>query len=71
MSERFRYLGSKQQLYRVIDLCSKDRPESSVIGLISYRAYMIYPTKPGSDASFMLLEFVSLVFKRAAHLMSR
>ena len=42
-----KYVGSKHRLYGVIDQCSYDRPEQSVINLLSYRANEIYPTKQG------------------------
>ena len=42
-----RYPGSKHKLFNLIDKCSYNRPEDSVIGLISYRINNIYTTKPG------------------------
>jgi tuberous sclerosis protein 2 len=43
----FRYLGSKHKFFDLIDKCADNRPEESVINLITYRANDIYTTKPG------------------------
>ena len=37
LSMNDRYSGSKHKLFNLIDKCSENRPEESVIGLISYR----------------------------------
>ena len=42
-----KYVGSKHRLYGVIDQCSHDRPEQSIVNLLSYRSNEIYPTKQG------------------------
>ena len=42
-----KYVGSKHRLYSVIDQCSCDRQEQSVINLLTYRSNEIYPTKQG------------------------
>jgi len=42
-----KYIGSQHLLYDVIEQCSVDRSESSVIRLITYRASGISPTKKG------------------------
>ena len=43
----FRYVGSQHRLYDVIELCSGQRPESSVIRLLEFRSHDIYPTRKG------------------------
>ena len=42
-----KYVGSKHRLYDVLDQCASQRPEHSVLNLLSYRSNEIYPTKQG------------------------
>ena len=56
------YRGSKRKLFDVIDLCSEQRPESSVIMLIEYRAYGLYPTQAGWIRS--LYDLMDKYYKR-------
>ena len=41
-----KYVGSQHRIYDVIDQCASQRPEDSVLRLITYRSKEIYPTKP-------------------------
>lgn len=41
------YRGSKKKLFSIIDLCSSQRPEESVVRLLDYRAISLFPTKSG------------------------
>ena len=61
----FRYMGSKHKLFDLIDLCADQRPEESVMNLITYRINDIYTTKPGwIKAVSELLKKYYLIEKR-------
>jgi tuberous sclerosis protein 2 len=61
LSEDKLYRGSKKKLFDVISLCSKQRPEASVLRLIDYRASGLFPTRPGTFRLLLQLRLLPLL----------